>query len=180
MKNPSSIILLLLAVGIFYTFTSPQYNDAQELAAQASQYRDIVANVSKIKEARDNLLTSFESIPAAEKERLMKVLPDSVDSVDLARDLDTIASHYGITLQSLQVDPPTNAAQPMLSVDDSRPYESTIVAVSFVSNYQNFVKLLTDIEKNIRIMDVKGVTFRVAESGLYEHHLTIETYWLKH
>src|SRR5262245_45231876 len=109
-KNSSAIILILLSVGIFYTFTSPQYGDAQLLAAQASDYRGVIDNVSRIKEARDNLLNTFESIPATEKERLMKILPDNVDSVDLARDLDTIASRYGITIKSLQVTPGTNGA----------------------------------------------------------------------
>ena len=180
MKNSSSIALLVLAVGIFYTFTSPQYSDAQALVAQAADYRNIVDNVSRIKEARDSLLTSFESIPAGEKDRLMKILPDNVDSVELARDLDTIASKYGIAVQALQVDPPSESNRPMLAPDAKQAYESSIVAFSFVSNYSNFVKFLTDIEKNLRLMDVRAVTFRTADPGLYEHRITIETYWLKH
>ncbi len=179
MKNPTSLILLLLAIGIFYTFTTHQYEGAKALAAQAAEYRNVIDNVSRIEEARDNLLNSFETIPAAEKERLMKILPDNADSVGLARDLDTIAGRYGITVKSLQVDPPDNENARRVNLPDySLPYKSSTVVFSFVSNYANFMKFLADLEKSLRLMDVRGVSFQVGEAGLYEHQVTVETYWL--
>ena len=46
MKNNTTIILLLLAVGIFYLFARPQYQDVKDLNAVASQYRSVLANVA--------------------------------------------------------------------------------------------------------------------------------------
>ncbi len=180
MNKSSALILVLIAIGIFYTFISPQYGDAQMLEAEAAKYRDLIANVSRITESRDNLSNSFESIPASEKMRLLKVLPDNVDAVGLARDLDTIASKYGIAIRTVTVeDEPSNNAGRIVIPNDALPYEKAYVSFSFVSDYANFMKFLADLEKSLRIMDVQEVSFQTAESGLYEHKITVETYWLK-
>lgn len=180
MNKSSSLILVLLALGIFYTFTSPQYGDAQALSAQAAEYQSLLDNVSRITEARDNLLNSYETIPAVEKERLTKVLPDNVDAVGLARDLDTIASKYGIAITSLAVDEENPVDAGRIAVpDDSLPYDRVYVSFNFISNYANFMKFLADLEKSLRVMDVKEASFQTGETGLYEHKVTVETYWLK-
>ncbi len=170
----------MLSIGIFYTFTSPQYGAAKQLAAQAAEYENVIDNVSRISEARANLMSSYEAIPAVEKERLEKALPDNADAVGLARDLDTIASQYGIAIKSLQVStmPDPNAAA-IVMPDGGAAYDKATVSFSFVSNYPNFIKFLKDLEKSLRIMDVKSVVFQVGQNGLYEHQLVIETYWLK-
>jgi Tfp pilus assembly protein PilO len=179
-NKSSSIVLFLLAVGLFYTFTSPQYGDAQELRALASEYRDVIDNVSRIAEMRDGLLTNYEAIPQDEKDRLVKVLPESVDVVGFAQDLDSIASQYGIAVESVQVGGGTtqNTANVVLP-EFGQSYEKTDVSFTFVSNYPNFMSFLTDLEQSLRIMDVKEVSFRAEETGLYEHQVTVETYWLK-
>lgn len=180
MNRSTATILIILAIGIFFTFTSPQYKGAQGLAAEAREYREVVDNVSRIASTRDNLLASYESIPAAEKERLAKVLPDNIDAVGLARDLDTIASQYGIALRSLEIDEDTDPRTGMALPEYEAPYEKAIVSFSFVADYPNFVKFLADLEKSLRLMDVKSVVWAVGEQGsLYEHRVTVETYWLK-
>lgn len=182
MNKTTALILVLISAGIFYTFISPQYGDAQVLATKAAAYRDLIANVSRIAESRDNLRTSFEAIPAAEKERLAKVLPDNADSVGLARDLDTIASRYGIAIKSVTVDDKYAGDVNRIVLPEAElPYEKVFVSFSFISNYDNFIKFLADLEKSLRIMDIQETTFLISESedGLYEHKVTVETYWLK-
>ena len=180
MNRTTALILILLSVGIFYSFISPQYAGAKATADQAAQYRSVLADVSRIKEARDNLMNSYQAIPQTEKDRLMKVLPDGIDAVGLARDLDTIASRYGISITSVQVEDKA-AANPgnIVLPDYALPYDTATISFSFVSDYPHFTQFLADLEKSLRIMDVKSASFSVGENGLYEHKLTVETYWLK-
>lgn len=180
MNNPKNLILIVLAVGLFYTFTSPQYQEVKVLQASANEYQKVIENVSRIAEARDALLVSYEAIPRIERDKLLKVLPNNVDSVRLALDLDTIAGRYGIAIRNVRVDTKAdpNAASIVLP-DHKLPYEKAIVTFGFISNYENFIRLLTDLERSLRIMDIKSVSFRVAETGLYEHQIQVETYWLK-
>jgi hypothetical protein len=180
MKSPKNLILLLLSIGLFYTFTSPQYKEVKALQASVGEYRNVIENVSRIAEARDALLLDYETIPLNQLEHLEKILPDNVDTVRLALDLDTIASRYAISIKDVQVDNKvdTNAALIFLP-EHALPYEKVTVSFSFISNYQNFMRMLGDLEKSLRIMDVKTVSFKISESGLYEHRMTVETYWLK-
>jgi hypothetical protein len=180
MTNPRNLILIVLAIGLFYTFGSPQYREVKTLQASASEYKNVIENVSRIAESRDALLVAYEAIPPSEREKLMKVLPNNIDSVRLALDLDTIAGRYGIAVKNVGVSAKADSNSALAVIPDNRvPYEKAVVTFSFVSTYENFMSFLGDLEKSLRIMDVKSVSFQVSENGLYEHELQVETYWLK-
>jgi len=180
MKNNTAIILLLLSVGISYTFTNGQYQDVKELQALSNKYSETLQNAAAIVELRDRLLVTYESLPQSDIERIGKALPDKMDTVRLALDLDGIASRYGVTIKSIQTSI-TASSDPNSIVlpENAGVYDKATVSFNFVSNYGNFTKLVTDLEKNLRIMDIKTVSFQAAESGLYEHRVSVETYWLK-
>ena len=91
MKSNTAIVLLLLSVGLFYTFTNSQYQDVKKLHTLANEYQSVLENVSAIIELRERLLVTYETFPQADIERINKVLPDNVDTVRLALDLDAIA-----------------------------------------------------------------------------------------
>lgn len=174
------MVLILISIGLFYTFTSHQYADMTGSQALADEYRDVIDNVASIAETRDKLLLSFETIPKTQVERLSKVLPNNVDTVHLAVDLDSIASHYGISIKNVQVESNINDSMGQLVLPEyGIPYEKVTISFSFISNYANFMKLLLDLERSLRIMDIKSVSFRATDTGLYEYRLAAVTYWLK-
>lgn len=180
MKSPTNIILILLSIGLFYTFSSPVYEDVKALGATASEYRSLIDNTHKMADTRDALLVNYQNIPRAEIERLNKILPDNVDAVRLALDLDTIGGKYGIAIKDVRVEtkPDPNSALAVIPAG-GRDYEIATVSFSFISNYSNFIKMLSDLEKSLRIMDVKSISFAPEDTTLYEHTLKVETYWLK-
>lgn len=181
MKDNVAIILILLAVGLFYTFTNSEFQDVKELQALANEYEDVLDNASEIIELRDSLLTTYATVPKSEIERLNKVLPDNVDTVKMALDLDGMASKYGISIKSIKTSTDPTVVDPSLMVlpEYAKPYEKALVSFSFVSTYENFKNMLIDIEKSLRIMDVKSVSFQAKESNLYEYQISVDTYWLK-
>ncbi len=179
MNKTAATILILVSIGIFYTYISPQYGAAQELSARVAEYRDVVDNVARIADARANLTTVYESIPAAEKERIAKALPSSIDAVGFALDLDTIAAKYGISVKSVQVDTAADPNAPAALPQGTRPYEKAKVSFSIISTYANFTKFLADLERSLRIVEVKSINFKATDTGLYEHQVVVETYWLK-
>ncbi|OHB11492.1 MAG: hypothetical protein A3G05_01655 [Candidatus Zambryskibacteria bacterium RIFCSPLOWO2_12_FULL_45_14] len=180
MKNNATIILLLLSVGLFYTFTNVQYQEAKSLQTIANKYQDVLAEASEAIELRDRLLSTYEAIPASEIERINKALPDNVDTVRLAFDLDGMASRYGISIKSIQAVVGADAGSSTIVLPElAGPYSEATVSFSFISTYSNFMRLLADLEKNLRIMDITSIKFLTSESGLYEYQISVETYWLK-
>lgn len=180
MKNTKAIFLLVLSIGLFYTFTNPIYKGVQELNTTASGYREVLGNLSELVENRDRLAINYNSISKAEIERLSKALPENVDTVRIALDLDTIAGRYGITLSEVSIDDSSeSSASQIVLPDHALPYEKTPVSISFISDYQNFKRFLQDLEKSLRIMDVRSVSFKSTDAGLYEHKIVMDTYWVK-
>lgn len=179
MKNNTAIILLLLSVGLFYAFTNAQYQDVKKLHTLASEYQNILQNASAIIELRNRLLVTYEAFPRAEIDRMNKVLPDNIDTVRLALDLDGLASRYGISIKNIQATTGASAEANLIVLPDyAGAYQKATVSFGFVSNYKNFIRLLADIEKSLRIMDIKSLSFETSESGLYDYQISVETYWL--
>ena len=181
MKDTSAIALLLLSVGLFYTFTNAEYKEVKELQALANEYEDVLDEAEDIMKLRDKLLDTYSTISKSEIDRLNKVLPDNIDTVQMALDLDGIASRYGISIKSIKTTTDASIIDPTLTVlpEYAAPYDRANVSFSFVSDYDNFKLMLNDLEKSLRIMDLKAVSFRALESSLYEYSISVDTYWLK-
>ena len=180
MKNNTSIILILLSIGLFYTFTSDQYKDVKKLNTLADKYQDVLKNASAIVELRDSLLIDYEAFPKEEIDRINKILPDNIDTVRLALDLDGIASRHGISIKSIQTVTSSDKGLDRIALPENEGlYGKVTVSLSFISNYNNFMNFLDDIEKSLRIMDVKSVSFQTGDSDMYDYQVSIDTYWLK-
>jgi Tfp pilus assembly protein PilO len=185
MKNSTAFILLLISVGLFYTFISPQWQEVQGLKAEAATFSNALDNVHTLVAKRDQLLAQYKNIPVEQIDQLQKILPNNVDTVNLALDLSTVAALYGISIKTVE----TSSTNPV-SQDNSitasavdgttvAPYQTVFVTFTFTSTYENFRKLLNDLEKSLRILDVQEVTFKTGINNLYDYRVSIETYWTK-
>jgi Tfp pilus assembly protein PilO len=184
MKNSTAFTLLLISVGLFYTFTMPQWAKIGGLQAQADTYKSVLANVSELEAKRDQLLVQYKNIPPAQIAELEKILPDNVDTVTLALNLDSIASHYGISLKKVETttQPPgsqSGNAVVLASDTSSSPYQTVYVNFEFISTYDNFRKFIGDLEKSLRIVDIQSVSFKVGTNNLYDYTVSVQTYWTK-
>lgn len=172
--------MLLLSVGLIYAVFMPRYEKVQGLMNQEKQYKEILDNVSALSDIRDDLEVKYENLPQAEVARLEKILPSNVDTVNLAMNFDSIAARYGISIKSIRtVESKTDTGTSIVQSSDKKPYQRVTVSFSFISTYPNFRKFMADIEKSLRLIDVKSVAFQTTESGIYEFQVSVETYWLK-
>jgi len=91
-----------------------------------------------------------------------------------------VASRYGISIKSIKTTTGSSrdTSRIVLPENESK-YDSATISFSFISSYDNFKRLMADVEKSLRIMDVKSVSFQVGESGFYDYQVSVETYWLK-
>lgn len=178
MKHSSAFILILISVGLFYTVITPQKAKIAALNAQADEYSAVLDSVEELQNSRDMLMDKFQSLPAADIEKLTKILPDHVDNVRLALDIDGIAARYGISIRSIQTET-ENPNDLLGDVNTSPYYDKVTVSFDFISNYQNFRRFLADLEQSLRLVDVKSVSFLSTDTGLYDYKISFDTYWLK-
>jgi len=180
MKSNTAVVLLLLSVGLFYTFTTTEYEEAQRLNVLANEYQSVLKDVSQISEIREQLAVTYGAFPKTDLDRLNKMLPDNIDTVDLAVDLDTLSSQFGVAITDIQAEAGISQNSDVVVLPENMgPYDRGTITINFIANHPDFMALLGDFEKNLRVMDIKSITFDTSDNGLYEYTLTAETYWLR-
>src|SRR3989344_1626155 len=177
MKLVFPIIAIIVAIGIFFGFVDPQYQDIKKLQAKEKQFDGALTRSKDLRTIRDEKLKVYESFPPEDLNRLQKLLPDHIDNIRLIMDLDTTASRYGMRLTNVSVGKPDEG--PVEGLGQVKPYGSISVTFSVTTTYESFLHFLTDLETSLRLVDVVSLSFSRPRGDVYEYTITLRTYWLK-
>lgn len=185
-RNITALILIVLAVGVYFTYTSGQIARLRAIQAENSQYSAAIANSVKLIQLRDSVLAQYNDISDTDKARLDKMVPDNVDNVRLIIDISGIASRHGLTAAGITTSADSTASGASQGTAAPSPVAGagaglSTVTVSFTvtTTYANFIAFLQDLERSLRILDVTSITLSGSDSGIYTYGVTLNTYWLK-
>ncbi len=197
-KNISALILLVIAVGIYFTVTSGMLADAKTVKTVNDQYASALADADRLVAARDKVLDQYNSISEEDRDRVSKMIPSSVDNIRLIIDMNNVAVKHGFSLPdvkalaasgpsktggSITSRPPVtpNGAPTRLSAASFAAPVLDTVAVTFsaTASYKDFIAFLQDLEANLRIMDITRLTITAAENDKYAFQVQLQTYWLR-
>jgi len=186
-RNITGLILIVLAVGIYFTYTSGQISALGAIQTTNAGYLSAITNAKKLIELRDSVLKQYNGISDQDKARLDKIVPSSIDNVRLMIDISGIAEDHGLTLSGLTTSADTavtggNSAASTPAVTNSSTSQNTpsTVTVNFsvTTTYDNFISLLQDLERSLRILDVTHITLTPSNTGIYTYGVALNTYWL--
>ena len=109
-------------------------------------------------------------------------LPTNDGIIRLIADIDGVASRHGITIASAdsgQVR--TDLSRSVAALPESKPYDSRIIDITFSSSYDDLMDFLLDLEKSLRIIDIRVIDFTEPAPGakLTQYKVSLEVYWLK-
>lgn len=194
-RNISAIILIVLAIGTYMTFTRAKLVEVNEVRAVNSQYISAIANADQLVKVRDSVLKDYNALSDEDRTRLDKMLPNTVDNIRLIIDLNSIALKHGFSLKNIKAAAPNvNKAAPSTPQpqDTGRgtgggatsiptpTLDTVMVSFSVTAPYQQFIDLLRDLEANLRIMDVTHLSVSVGTApGTYDFGVELKTYWLR-
>ena len=181
------IILLCVAIGLFVLYTNPTYQKVKELRAQQAEYDQALTKSQQLLSVRNNLIAKRNTFNPDDLQKLSRMLPDNVDNIRLILDTDTIAGRYNLRIRNVSVS--SSAAAPAQSGRTDRnalavgasgdPVGSVELAFSVSARYEDFTRFLRDLERSVRIVDVRTITFDTADGELVEYSVLIKTYWLR-
>jgi len=198
MKILFPISLIIVSILLFFLVANPLYNNVQSLRVDVSIYNKALNNSTTLQKERDSLLEKYRDISDKDKARLNSFLPNTVNNIKFILEIEQIANIHGMPLKDIKFDNAQNNNNNMASGNNmiistnnlkSKPYG--IFPVEFVTqgSYNSFLLFLKDIEHNLRIMDIKSISFIVpnpvtkSKSGInpniYSYKLNVDTYWLK-
>ena len=185
-KNLIPIILIVVSIGIFYTFTDSRIGQIQATSAQNRDYLSAINNSVELISERDAVVQQYKAISPSDQARLNTMLPDNVDNVRLIIDVNGIAARHGFSLQNITTSADSASASTAALSESSggsnsdSPYGVVTVSFSFTASYQNFIAFMQDIQASLRILDISQLNITPASTpGSFTYSMQLSTYWLK-
>lgn len=172
------IALLASAIGLFWTYIDPAYQDVKTIQAEVANYDDALTKSKELQRIRDDLLSRYNTFSTDDLKRLELLLPDTVDNIRLVLDIDTIASRFGVVIRDLKISGASNNTSPDTFNPGVDQIKSVDLTFSVTADYKVFLEFMRNLQDSLRIIDVVGINFTVPEKGLATYVVTIRTYWL--
>ena len=196
MRSLFPIIFILIAGTLFFVLVRPLYSETSKLSADIDVYNTALDNSKDLQTTRDALLVNYQNITAEDKNRLMEFLPNSVNNIGLILQIEKIAKEHNMELADITFDaekPGTTTKGSSVAIKANDPNANRTFGVfpfefTTEGTYEDFVGFLTDVERNLRLVDVKSISFSVPtqsakaqeqNTNIYSYSLKVETYWLK-
>ncbi len=178
------ILSFVLAIVIFFGYVSPTWSGsiAQTRAAIEHNERALAA-ASQYTEQQNHLASARDAIDPTGLMRLQTFLPDSVDNVGLILDLNALAARSGLSLSKVDVAPtaaPTSSTAGTAQGAASKgPVSSVDMTLSAVGSYSALQKFLQGVERSARLLDIRELSVKGSETGVYTYQMKLRLYWLR-
>ena len=193
------IVLIGIAVAVFFMFAQPIYNDISNLKAQVASYDNALNNSKELGNERDALTAKYNAIDPNNLTKLQTLLPDNVNNIRLILEIQQLAMPYGMTLTNVKYDTTSTGVADSSSgviteqgtAQAPADYGTFNLEFSTSGTYDNFISFTKDLENNLRIVDISSVDFSSAIAPvvtpnsktpapeIYTYDFKIQTYWLK-
>ncbi len=174
----SFLSYIIISASVIYAFAYPFWSEVSVKIEEKSKYEAVIEQVNSLNQKKDEILAKIDQISPEVQQNINTFMPNKLDFVKLTSDINSVGSKYGITVDKV------NSVEKDKSVGDSiseaappRVYSSAAVSFSFTASYANYVKFIQDIEKSLRILDIKSASINPKEGGLYDFNVEMETYW---
>ncbi len=189
-RNITAIILIAIAVGIYFTYTQGQIDTDKLVMALNDQYKTAITNAQSLKSVRDSVQKDYNKISLEDRARLDRMIPSSVDNIHLIVDISKLANKNGFALRNIKADiiQSSNQSGVQNNIATQGSNQALLPDMSLANvklsfdatvSYDRFIGFVQDLEKSLRIMDVTKLSIKATDSGIYDFNVEVNTYWLK-
>ena len=200
-RNITATILLVLAAGIYFTVTKGMLADAKAVQLVNTQYSSAIDSADQLIKVRDQVLKNYNNLSQDDRERLNKIVPNTVDNIRLIIDLNSVAMRHGFNLKNIKAvaagtgNQKANGTAAAVASAASSPVivnnttksntiatpvlDTVTVSFSVTAPYQQFKSFLQDLEADLRIMDLTHLTMTANDSDVYDFNVEFKTYWMR-
>jgi|GEM_PF-2132173 len=185
MKNVTSLLVILISVGLYFLYIGPAWSNTSALSAELSSYQTVLQKSKQIIDTRDSMLTTYNAISSDDMARLQKALPTTFDGVAFANEIHTLASAYGLTVKQIKFDQVSDSQDRTAVIAPAGPYKTIPVSMILIGPYPGFVAFLKSSELSLNLMDVTRLAIAPplavakASSNSLEYDIDMTTYSLK-
>lgn len=164
-KVITPVLLLIVAIGLFFTYSKPAYKNLQDFQAQESEIDDAILEADKLVTRYESLRKDKTSIKEIDLKNLSLMLPDNIDIVGLILDIDRMTSNHNVEISSFlipYISPASSKNQAVNTTQSENDYiGSAIITVSVEGTYFDFKNFLFELEKSMTLFDVTSLKIKV-------------------
>lgn len=183
------ILALMASVGIFFVYVSPTWSNSIASLKDSIAFDDqALAAAEQYTEQQNALASARNAINPSDLSRVAVFLPDSVDNVGLILDMNALAARSGLALANIDV--VSNAAQATggsvvsstvgnIGIGTTNPVGSVDLSLSAIGTYSALKSFLIGVERSARLLDVREISIKGSETGVYNYQMTLRLYWLR-
>ncbi len=184
--TPFLSIVTAIVVGFF--FIKPMYEEIKGLQMETEQYREAVQKADESNKRLKELLEQKNSFKASALERLDIIAPDSVNQIKLLVDLEALARKHNMLFGNVGVGEGETSGDSDDAAEEEvggsgltfeEDFRSVDISFGLIGTYDQFRKILVDIERSLSIMEIMKVEFKVLEGDLQQYDITIRAYALR-
>ncbi len=190
-------ILLLVVSGVaVFTIVVPKFDEIRSTQEESAQYEEALESAFAMNERLRSLSNQLDSLSQQERYRLGRLVPEVIEPMKLAYDLEVLIERNGLFLEAMEVgeemlepDPvETTAAVATSNEEDSfaqsNATDQKLLAVRTINiavagDYNQFKALLRDLENSAQLLEVTNIDFAATGSDLSQYVISVEAYGLR-
>lgn len=158
------ILLIFTAAGIFISGVLSSWKEISALRVEIGGLIKVNDELQEIAKIRDELTEQYNAIPPSDIAKLSSILPSGPGTAQYLRDIELLATKYGIFLKSIDFikqERPTTQIQ----LPQQRLFTPLGIAFSLKGSYDSLRLFLRDLEKVIRITDISEISFSAQQAA---------------
>lgn len=174
----SQIGMIVISVGIIFTYIQPTLKNISLIQDDIFLYQTKSGNVAKVNDKLNSLVSRLESLSAEDRNRLATFLPDSVDEIEIPRDLYIITKEAGLSYVDSKY---LSEEQKVRAVSDNENHTPVghLLSLSVEGTYSQIKYLFFLLEKNNYPLELDNLSISKLEGGFLEAVITFKTYSYK-
>ena len=160
-------LFLLIAFGLFFSYIQPTYEALQAMDEQEVRLDEAIVLSNELKAKLDSLRQTYADISESDHRRLAVILPEQVDVVRTIIQFDAMIQRSGLIMKEFTI-PVDENAQKNNTSGNANASDPTLEHKEFsfecVGQYQGLKTLLPQIERNLALMDITGLSITQNQS----------------
>lgn len=186
-------ILFIFGIGVLgFFYLKPAWDNFNNIRAEIGDLQSTSQELESLIANRDALIDSINRISKDDLDRINQALPQGQQSAQLLIFFENISGKSGLVLKTIDVSNKDNAAAGVTAASAGQPKPGgSIVApktvsiiqefpinMNLIGTYDSFKKFLSGLENNLRVIDLKTITFGSAgSSGVLNFSIVGKTYY---
>lgn len=153
----TQLLLIIISITLALVYIRPTLASIRVVQDELFEYSDAVAKAEEFNQRLRELLTIEKSFSAQNIASLNEFLPETIDTVQVMRDIEFIALQSNVTLGSIGASETVSPTQEF-TFEDELPESPTLPYVDFTvdvtGSYNEVKNFLANVETNSYILEI--------------------------